>query len=171
MLPFEKARKELEEYVRSYAPRHHATPYAPDSWRTLKAWRDTDGNKLFVDSLPVYDGGNDNTIYVTSLGNYAFRALHDATHLELNAPFNLDGERIVARDQYRHAIHHGVSKDAARLLYLDIVVQSIFYTLHKQYVGNQRLLIEKAYSARERAPKRKRSILDMPCGEYGCGCA
>ena len=53
------------------------------------------------DSLVIWSGGSDLSIYGDRAINYGFRAWHDSLHLSLGADFTLDGELLVAREQAR----------------------------------------------------------------------
>lgn len=68
---------------------------APCTLVSLKAMYEAEKGLHFV----VYSGGNDKTIYANSDVNMYFRAWHDLLHIELNAPFNAEGEKMVCDAQ------------------------------------------------------------------------
>ncbi len=144
---FERARRDLETYVQTFAPAHYGTPEAPDSWRKLREW--SAAHTIGKDALPTFNGACEDTIYLTRAGNVAFRALHDSTHIRLNASFQLAGEIRVAGAQYRHARRQGVSKDAARLLFLDVAAQAHYYAQTRSFVTNQRAFVWRHWTNRE----------------------
>lgn len=67
---------------------------APDTLaRLFEAYRAA--GRLF----PVWNGGSDKTIYTAPAINFVVRAAHDLTHIQLRAPFDLDGEIAVFNQQ------------------------------------------------------------------------
>jgi hypothetical protein len=84
---------ELNRKILKLAPRHTVSDIAPHSFETLKS--------AATSGLVVYSGGSDDTIYGDPRVNWAFRAWHDQLHLDLNAPFTLEGERLVGLEQAR----------------------------------------------------------------------
>ena len=78
---------ELNSKILKLAQRHTVKDIAPDSFASLKG--------ASTSGLVVYSGGSDNTIYGDPRVNWAFRAWHDKLHLDLNAPFTLQGETLV----------------------------------------------------------------------------
>lgn len=84
---------ELNNKILKLAPKFIAKDIAPHSFETLKS-NSTAG-------LVVWAGASDQTIYGDSKVNHAFRAWHDSLHIKLNAPFTLEGERLVGLEQAR----------------------------------------------------------------------
>lgn len=141
MSRFTRARHELEAYVLANAPPHHRVPDA-SAYSRFEEWtRDASPG----DSMPVYSGHCERTVYLTAAGNMAFRALHDTFHLRLEAGFTLADEVRVAQAQYRAAKRAGLSRDAARLLFLDIAAQAHYYARRKRFLTDQRRAMRRVW--------------------------
>lgn len=121
--------------IKQLAPKHHATATAPNSIHALREWGKL--HVLNVDSLSVYDGGSDSTIFGTCAGNYAFRAWHDAIHLENGYGFSLDDECEVAAIHCKELRLMGVSEDDIDLLFADVTGQVLYYYHNREYISNQ----------------------------------
>ena len=112
----------------------HPAADAPSSWAELKAWADT--HTLGVDSLPIFDGGCDNSIYTPS-GNLTARAWHDATHLREKLGFTLADETAVGQFQCETLKWARAPYAVVRAVEADVVGQIRYYTNHKRYVDDQ----------------------------------
>ncbi len=133
-----RASAQLEALILRCAPSHHATPDAPDTFEKLEAWYIMHKLGLTPASLPVYDGGCDNTIYSTPAVNYAFRAWHDILHLNLDAGFDADGERRVSDFHISVAASQGLSHEDCLALYYDVWGQFVYSQHHAgQFPTNQ----------------------------------
>lgn len=93
MVSMLKLDAELNRKILKLAPKFEAKDMAPHSYETLKL--------ASVSGLVVWAGASEGTIYGCPTVNHAFRAWHDSLHLKLNAPFTLEGEARVAREQAR----------------------------------------------------------------------
>jgi hypothetical protein len=103
--PRYRASAALEAFIVANAPYHVARKDAPTTLAGLQA------RKRDSLCLKVSDEFSQYTIYSAPQVNYAFRAWHNALHLELNAEFNEEGELLVARAHekaVREAIAAGV---------------------------------------------------------------
>jgi hypothetical protein len=102
-----------------------AQDYAPGSFEDL-------ARHCSVQSLIVWAGASDGTIYGDPRVNWMFRAWHDACHIILNAPFTLDGERYVAKYQA------GCLGDlAGRIVIAEVAGQAEHYALTGSFPINQ----------------------------------
>lgn len=57
--------------------------------------------KQSIASIVVWSGASDLTVFGDPSVNHAFRAWHDSLHIHMQAPFNLQGETLVAKEQAR----------------------------------------------------------------------
>lgn len=137
-----KASRALEALVINMAPRHHPSRCAPDSWSLLKAWKK---QSVPGESMPVYDGGSDKTIYSHARYNYAFRAWHDKVHLELDAGFGKLDEIRVCNEQVRQArarfVMLALSEEDIRAVIADVAGQVLYYYKHGEFVKDQALFV------------------------------
>lgn len=116
---------ELNSRIVKLAPKFEAKAFAPDSFAKLKS--------NSVSGLVVWDGASTNTIYGAETVNHAFRAWHDKLHLELNAPFTLEGEKLVAMEQARL-----IRSDAmGKILIGEIVGQAEYFAKHGEFPTDQ----------------------------------
>ena len=141
MKPY-RASAALESFVLNQAPKHHPDPYAPGSWKSLRAWsRHATPN----DSLPVYQGGCDRTIYSNPRYNYAFRAWHDKIHLDLGLSFSKLDEIKVCNEHVRqireHAIMFNLNEDDVRAMHCDVAGQVLYYYKYNEFVNDQALFV------------------------------
>jgi len=119
-----RASAALEAFILANAPTHHACPDAPSTFEALKAvYRPGE-------SLPVFDGGCDHTIYSAPAVNHAFRAWHDKTHVENGYGFDDSGEASVAVVHHLQAIAAGLSREDVRALWFDTRGQSLYAAEH-----------------------------------------
>lgn len=121
----------LERTILKNAPRHHATPDAPNTWKDLRAWWEAKGRH--GESMPVFDGGCDQTIYSQPYINHAFRAWHDKIHLENNLNFSQTGE---AQTAFIHMAACDNETDALTI-FADVYGQVLYYQKTGQFVENQ----------------------------------
>lgn len=118
-----QASRELETFILASAPRHHACPDAPSTFTALQA-------ASVSDSLPVYDGGCDGTIYSAPAINHAFRAWHDSMHLNLSAQFNATGELDLTLAQCQQVADAGLSREDCAALFFDVWGQFRYSQYH-----------------------------------------
>lgn len=115
------------------------TPHAPERFKDLKQFAGAlDGSAL----LPVYDGACDRTIYDKPTDNIAFRAWHDAIHLEKNLSFKKVDEYqvgIIHCDQLRliKAPQHVI--DA---VFYDVCGQIEYYERFGKFVDDQKAFVQ-----------------------------
>lgn len=115
----------LNTKIFKLAPKFEAKDIAPNSFIDLKV------NSL--ETLVVWSGASDQTIYGDAKVNWAFRAWHDALHLELNAPFTFEGEKLVALEQARLI----GSDQLGNILMAEIVGQTEFYNKYGYFPVDQ----------------------------------
>lgn len=82
-------------------------------------------------SLVIWSGESNNTIYQDCHVNYAFRALHDAKHIETGLDFSIDSEIEIGRRQASK--YDGIFAD---LIYIEIAEQALYYKQHRTFVSN-----------------------------------
>lgn len=116
---------ELNQKILKLAPKFQAKDIAPNSFADLKE------NSL--ESLVVWAGASDQTIYGDAKVNWAFRAWHDQLHLKLNAPFTYDGEKLVAIEQARLID----SDQLGLILIAEIVGQTEYYNKYGSFPVDQ----------------------------------
>lgn len=94
---------------------------APDSLNTIKA-----------QSLIIWSGASDNTIYNDAVVNYAFRALHDALHIKTGLDFSPDHEIEIGRIQASK--YDGIMAD---LVYAETAGQALYYKINGIFLLDQ----------------------------------
>ena len=96
----------------------------------------------YIDALPVFNGGNDKTIWSNPSVNLALRAWHDALHVTKNADFSLHGEAVVAWAQVEqlHQWFKGAPwlADLSYILLAEVVGQAEEYWKTGEFVDDQR---------------------------------
>jgi hypothetical protein len=115
----------LNYKIKKLAPKFSASDFAPDTFEKLRS--------NSVSGLVVWAGASDSTIYGDPSVNHAFRAWHDSLHLKLNAPFTLEGERLVAIEQARLV----GSDTMGNILIGEIVGQAEYFAKHGEFPANQ----------------------------------
>lgn len=133
-----------ERFIHRVAPRHHADADAPGTWSALRRWAAK--SRLGSDSLPVFDGGLDHTIFTVRSTALAMRAWHDALHLQFNKDFSVEGELYLARAQRAILRANGFLLKDRSLIYLDTAAQTLYYERHKKYVVRQRDFVLAAWN-------------------------
>jgi hypothetical protein len=104
---------------------------APSDERALFSFRK--GSELVV-----WNGACEDTVYQDARVNMAFRALHDATHLETGLGFAPDQEIEMGRIQAARQ----TSSLMADLMYAEIAGQALYYKQTGLFVKNQALFTE-----------------------------
>lgn len=123
--------------ILALAPKHIAVPNAPSSKAELEATRGARVRK-------VWDGASDRTIFPTTRLNYAFRAWHDACHLEGNYDFTLSGEMEVCAlqaAQLRMAMHEfppTLIAHCIAILEAEVIGQARYFERNGQFPVDQR---------------------------------
>lgn len=130
-----KVSRECEQAILKLAPKHHACADAPNNIHQLRQWLDS--HTLNVDSLPVYNGGSDETIFSSQDINFAYRAWHDALHLENNLGFKLEDECKIAALHCKELRLMGVTEDDCDLIFADTTGQVLYYYHSKEFITNQ----------------------------------
>ena len=143
------ASAQLESFILNQAPPHHPTSNAPSSYEELRAWHDrTHG----VQSMPVFDGGCDNTIYSHARYNYAFRAWHDQIHIDLGLTFSKLDEIRTCNEHIRQMTAHramfNLTTEDVRAIRYDVAGQIMYYYTHKKYVKDQARFVQACFDAR-----------------------
>ena len=133
------ASPELCAFVRKQAPAHYPTSDAPSTWAELQAWNRCWGHGFAcgVVSLPVHDGGCEQTIYPDAQTNYAFRAWHDSLHIANDLSFSRGDEIRVGLIHMQQARAAGLSKRDQDVLIADTIGQIEYYYKRGRYVKNQ----------------------------------
>lgn len=119
--------------------------YEPCPWAS--APRDLMGMKVAVNlsqsircPYPVWDGASQDTVYGSPEANYAFRFLHDMTHVALGADTDMRGEMRV---HLRLAGHLGIPQPEVsstldrRIYWVDTAGQSIYHQLTGRFPEDQ----------------------------------
>lgn len=87
--------------------------------------------------IPVWSGASRLTIWSAPAVNWIFRAWHDYHHILLDAPFDVDGERRVAR-----ASAKGIEGEAERaILYAEGFGQVLYHAQHGAFPHDQRRFV------------------------------
>lgn len=92
-------------------------------------------------SLIIWSGGSDSTIYGDASVNYAFRAVHDMTHLETRLNFTPEHEIEMGRIQAAKLASRCESL-MADLFYCEIALQAAHYLQHGDFVADQKSFTE-----------------------------
>lgn len=87
-------------------------------------------------SLVIWSGASDNTIYKDASVNYAFRAIHDATHLETKLGFTPEHEVEMGRIQAARLASRCKSL-LADVFYCEIALQAKYYLETNTFVADQ----------------------------------
>jgi hypothetical protein len=82
---------ELNSVVLGLAPQYTARPQAPETFQEL----------MRAEQLTVWDGASDRTIWGDARVNHAFRAWHDARHIDGLCAFDPEGEARACEMQCR----------------------------------------------------------------------
>lgn len=83
-------------------------------------------------TLVIWSGASENTIWSQKETNWAFRALHDALHIETGIGFTPQEEIYLGRIQASH--YEGIMAD---LVYIETAGQAEHYLKTGQFVENQ----------------------------------
>lgn len=109
----------------------HACDNAPETFEDLRRAFATLGY------IPVSTIGCETSIYGDARVNLAFRAWHDATHLEHGLGFNPNDEVAVAHIQCASA---GIARDRA-LLWADIAGQVRYFEAFGEFPNDQKAFV------------------------------
>ena len=104
------------------APKHEVRDIAPDTEQGL----------FQASSLIIWSGASENTIWGSTQGNWAFRAIHDALHLKSGLGFSVDEEIELGRRQA--SMYSGLMAD---LVYCEIAGQALHYKTTGKFVQDQ----------------------------------
>lgn len=111
----------------------------------------------------VSSEASDNTIFADAEHNYAFRAWHDWTHWIIQAPFTLEGERLVAMRQMediKRVFGPGKQTDLFCLLIEEEVIgQAQFYASTGSFPEDQRAFAEEYITAYSNAALYRQGLL------------
>jgi len=83
--------------------------------------------------LVIWSGASDATIYQDETVNFAFRAIHDALHLETRLGFSVDEEIEMGRIQAARC----TSDLMAELTYCEVALQASHFKTTGQFVQDQ----------------------------------
>lgn len=109
-----------------FAPAHEAKRVAPATWDELR----NAGRGI------VWEGESTRTIWGTPQANHAFRAWHDATHLELGADFTLAGERATGIAQCAQ-LERACLGRLVPIVWREVIGQTEFYAVHGRFPCDQ----------------------------------
>ena len=129
----------LAEYTGIVKFPFHPSKDAPNSWAQLKQWGAS--NRLGVDSLPVFQGGSDHSIYGSPMANHIFRAWHDTVHLKEGLSFSLDDEIKVSDIHCATLRYLGAPYNVVKALEADVKGQILYFHETGCYVQNQKLFV------------------------------
>lgn len=119
-------------------PEYIVSNDAPGSYRELCGLLDG-GN-----TLVVYSGGSQNTIFGDPAINHAFRAWHDWSHWQYQFDFSLYGETCTCAVQLAHVHqHYGVKTLHTIQPYLiaEVIGQRRYYETYGEYIEDQRAFV------------------------------
>ena len=114
--------RQINDLILKSAPRHQVKDSAPS----------TEIELFNSPSLVVWSGASENTIYQDTRVNWAFRALHDALHLETGLGFSVPEEIELGRIQANQ--YTGLMAD---LIYIEVAGQAEHYLKTGQFVKDQ----------------------------------
>lgn len=129
-----KASPALEQFVHNRAPKFHPDPNGPARFRDLMDWWKHKG--MHGQSMPVFDGGCQDSIWSSDEMICAYRAFHDHRHCMLHKNFQEPGEWRVALDHIKEARSAGLGDEDCRALLCWHWGQVKYYWTHKDYVHN-----------------------------------
>ncbi len=116
---------EFKNLILNTAPKHLVKAVAPSTFQDV--WNSP--------SLVVWNGASDNTIWNDPTVNYAFRALHDALHIETRIGFSPKEEIEIGRIQA--AKYQSYSVLFSDLVYIETAGQAEHYLKTGQFVEDQ----------------------------------
>lgn len=135
--------------------------------------------------IAVWSGASENTIFACPEHNYAFRAWHDAVHYQIQQDFSMAGEAATAFAQCADLLdQYGLDEDTREfcaIILCEVIGQSAYYTLHGQFVPDQREFYAeniRAYrfladrvidTAYREAPGNRLAFLALARKMYGAG--
>lgn len=137
-----------EQYILDNCPPYCVRPDAPDTYRDLKKVA-AEENVIPVfgePDKPVFD-----SIFSSPEVHYAFRAWHDALHIEHDQNFTLKGEMMMAGIQYAVLRHAGIDITSAQLIYLNTAAQVEYYyatkgqPMENRFVKSQERFVTDAF--------------------------
>ena len=108
--------------LRAKGLKYEVSHFAPNTFEDL----------INSSSLVVWSGESDNTIFQDETVNWAFRALHDALHLETRIGFTPQEEIELGRIQANQ--FDGILAD---LVYCEVAGQAEYYLKTGQFVTDQ----------------------------------
>lgn len=120
-------------------------PDAPQSLEALREHAKKTGRML------VYNWASDDTIFGDPEVNWAFRAWHDWTHLQVNGAFDIPGEISVATRQIEDLTKvygHGKQTDEfSKLIWAEVMGQVFYAGHHNGAFPNDQRAFYAAFSA------------------------
>lgn len=114
--------REINNLILKTAPRHLVSNIAPNSALDL----------FTSPSLVVWSGASEHTIFGDARVNWAFRALHDALHLNTGLGFSPEEEIELGRIQANQ--YTGLMAD---LVYIEVAKQAEYYLKSGLFVTDQ----------------------------------
>lgn len=89
-----------------------------------------------TNTILIWNGASSDNIYSSNVGNLMFRSWHDYTHITHRSGFSFAGESIVASVQCSMLPSDWVFEK--ELVMIEILGQNQYYSIHKEFLKNQR---------------------------------
>lgn len=126
---------------------------APQTYEQLKALMDT------RNSMRIWSGASEDTIYKDPWVNFAFRAWHDLCHWQGGFPFTLEGEIATCQIQCRQFIDFYGDNDVTHrwcaVLRAEVVGQALYFQRHKRFPEKQTVFVTAYLSDAQAALNRR----------------
>ncbi len=113
---------EINSLILKMTPKHTIRDIAPSTEKDL----------FSQPTLVVWSGASDTTIFGDKRVNWAFRALHDALHLQTGIGFSVAEEIYLGRVQANQ--YSGLMAD---LVYCEVALQAEYFLKNGVFVPNQ----------------------------------
>lgn len=114
------------EAKRMKLPRIQVSDFAPQTIEdVVRTYRETN-------SLVIWSGGSESTIYVDPQVNYLFRAMHDMTHILVGADFSMEGETRTALHQMSK-----VGTEFGKIIQIEVIEQARYFFQTGSFLEDQ----------------------------------
>lgn len=114
------------EAKRMKLPRIHVADFAPQTIEdVVRSYRETN-------SIVVWSGGSDSTIYKDPQVNYLFRAMHDMTHILIGSDFSMEGETRTALFQMGRS-----GTEFGKIIQIEVIEQAKYYFQTGSFLEDQ----------------------------------
>lgn len=132
-------------YLNSNTFHYHATDDAPNSYRELELWANFN-DPLESDSMPVFNGANESTIWNDKDLTIMIRAWHDITHIKEKLTFSYEDELKVSSLQIEVLKSVSAPYWLIQIFRMDFIGQTEYYNLTDEYVTNQAQFVSDCYN-------------------------